>query len=578
MTRPQAPAPSDAAGGPGLRLALAAALGVGVLLPAVLFLARPSLLLDEVRLALNIGARSWVGLTQPLDYDQTAPVLFLWAEKLVTRLGGVNDHTLRAVPFAAAVAMPVLVWLVARRLVGGGGAVMSAALAAVSPLVLQYCRQVKPYTLDAVVALALLWLGLDWLDAPREQRHVRRLAVACLIAPWLSVPSAFCLAGTLGVVATEPWPRRPSWRVLALLALLSGGSFALAYVWIYRPVANSPYMAQFWHASLLSIGEPGFFARLWQGMRELFWQTFVGGTTEPGAPPLLDQLANPVAGILLGLWVFGLLRMAQWVGPRRCLLVVAPLVAAVAASAAGKYPMAARTMLFAVPALVMGIGAGWLALVRGVAPRARPLVGTVAAACLLGPPIPLDINLFRGRHSFENVREAVQEYARHRAPGEPIYVFSAALPAWTFYTTDWRHPDQDRLVRMARLGSSGGPAFENAPPRTHAIGMEGDSLRYAFGDAYEIIGLYHGAQGPSAAPVAETSPDTNWTTNEARRIRNAAAPSVWVLTIRTMGLERYLYGATGLCLDGFYERDGFALARLTAAPVCGRGALEEAGR
>jgi hypothetical protein len=570
--------PPDVRTDSGLRLALIAALGLGVLLPAVLYLAGPSLLLDEVRVALSVGPRSWVGLTQPLDYDQTAPLLFLWATKLVTRIGGVNDYTLRAVPFAAAVALPPLVWLVARRLVGGGGAVMAAALVAVSPLVLQYCRQLKPYTLDAVVALGVLWLGLDCLAAPKERRHVRRLALTGVVAPWLSVTSAFCLAGLLGVVATEPPERRPSWRVLAFLAVLSGGSFALAYFSMYRSVANSPYMAQFWHASILSIGEPGFIARLWQGTRELFWQTFVGGTTEPGAPPLLDQLANPVAGILLTLWLFGLVRMAQRAGLRQCLLVVAPLVAAVAASAVGKYPMAARTMLFAVPALVLGIGAAWLALVRGVEPRLRPLVGTVAAACLLGPPVPLDINLFRGRHSFENVREAVQEYERHRAPGEPIYVFSAALPAWTFYTTDWRHPDQDRLARMARLGSSGGPAFENAPPRTHAISMEGDSLRYPFGDAYEIIGLYHGAQGRSAAPVAETSPDTNWTTNEARRIRNAATPSVWVLTIRTMGLERYLYGATGLCLDRLYERDGFALAHLTAAPACSQRAPDQVGK
>ena len=566
MTTPQAPAPSDAA---GPRLALATALGLGVLLPAVLFFARPSLLLDEARLALNIGARSWVGLTHPLDYDQTAPLLFLWAEKLVTRLGGVNEYTLRAVPFAAAVAMPVLVWLVARRLIGGGGAVMATALAAVSPLVLQYCRQVKPYTLDAVVALALLWLGLDWLGAPKERRQVGRLAVASMVAPWLSVASAFSLAGMLAVVATEPRLRRPSWRVLALLALLSGGSFALAYAWIYRPAANNPYMAQFWHTSLLSIGQAGFLARLWQGTRELFWQTFVGGTTEPGAPPLLDQLANPVAAILLVLWLLGLRRTAQWAGPRQCLLVVAPLLAAVGASAAGKYPMAARTMLFAVPALVLGIGAGWRALAHGAAPRVRPLVGAVGATCLLGPPVPLDVSLLRQRHAYENVREAVQEYERHRAPGESIYVFAAALPAWTFYTTDWHHPDEVRLARMARLASSGGPAFENARPRTHAIGMEGDSLNYALGNVHEIIGLYHGAQGRSAAPVAQMWADTNWTANEARRIRDAAAPSVWVLTIRAFGLERFLYRTTRLCLDRLYERDGFALARLTVAPTCG---------
>ena len=72
--------------------------------------------------------------------------------------------------------------------------------------------------------------------------------------------------------------------------------------------------------------------------------------------------------------------------------------------------------------------------------------------------------------------------------------------------------------------------------------------------------------------MAQMFPDTNWTPNEARRIRNAATPNVWVLSIRTLGLERQLYQETGLCLDRLYERDGFALARLTVAPACVRAA------
>jgi len=561
----------------GPRLAVAVVLAVGFLLPAVLYFARPSLLLDEVRLALNIGARSWVGLTRPLDYDQTAPLLFLWAEKLATVLGGVNEYALRALPFAAAAALPPLVWLVGRRLVGEAGAVMAAAITAVSPLVLQYARQVKPYTVDAVVALVLLWLGLNWLDAPEERRNSRWLALAGAFVPWVSTPGIFALAGILVVVATMPPPRRPSNRLLLLLSAVWGVSLTLAYLWIYRPAADNPYMRQFWRASLLTIGDPGFLARLWQGIREVFWQTFVGGTTEPGVAPLLDELANPGAAALLAVWMLGVTRVAPGAGRRRWALVVGPLAVALAASCVGKYPIAARTMLFAVPTLALGAAAGWLALVRGVAPRLQLGVSVLAAACLLGPPLVLDSHLVVHRRAFEDVQDAVHEYAHRRAPGESIYVFAAALPAWTFYTTDWRRPDHARLARMARLASSGGPAFENAPPRSHAIGMEGDSLSYALGDGREIIGLYHGAQGRSGAPLAQYAPDTNWTTNEARRIRNAATPSVWLLTIRTLGLERYLYTATGLCLDRLYERDGFALARLTATPTCGtQGA--EAGR
>ena len=560
--------PSPGCGPRPLRIVLGAVLVIGVALPAVLYLSRPSLLLDEVRLALNIGARSWWGLTHPLDYDQTAPLVFLWVEKVATVVGGVNEYTLRALPFTAAVALPPLVWLVGRRLLDEVGAVMAAAITALSPLVLQYARQVKPYTVDAVVALGLLWLGFNWLDAPGERRHARRVALAGVLVPWVSTPGVFALTGILAVVATNREPRRPSTRLILLLAAAWTASFIVAYMWIYRPVADNPYMQQFWSASLLSLGQPGFVARLWQGLREVFWQTFVGGTTEPGVAPLLDELATPGAIALIALWLLGVGRAAARGGGRRWALVVAPLLLTVAASCVGKYPVAARTMLFTVPALALGAAAAWLALVRGFSHPGERIVGVLATACLLGPPMVLDSRLVVNRSAFEDVRDAVQEYEHRHAPGESIYVFAAALPAWTFYTTDWRHPDRARVKRMARLGSSGGPAFENAPPRTHAIGIDGDSLSYPLGDAHEIIGLFHGAQGRSGAPLAQYAPDTNWTTNEARRIRNAAAPSVWLLTIRTLGLERYLYGATGLCLDRLYERDGFALARLTATSTC----------
>ncbi len=561
----------------GLRFVLAAVLAVGLLLPAVLYFARPSLLLDEVRLALNIGARSWVGLTRPLDYDQAAPLIFLWAEKLATAVGGVNEYTLRALPFAAAAVLPLMVWLVGRRLLGEVGAVMATAITALCPLVLQYARQVTPYTLDAVVTLVLLWLGLEWLEAPEEKRNSRRLAVAGAIVPWISIPGVFSLAGILAVITTTPPPRRPPSRVLPLLIGVWGASLALAYLWIYRPAADNPYMHQFWRASLLSIGDPGFFARLWQGTREVFWQTFVGGTTEPGVAPLLDELATPGAAALVAVWLVGVRRAASGSEGRRWAVVVAPLAVAAVASCVGKYPIAARTMLFAVPILAFGMAAGWLHVVRGFAPGTRAAVGALAAASVLGPQLLLDAYMARTRDGFENVKEAVAQFDRYRAAGEPIYVFAAALPAWTFYTTDWRHPDYERLARMARVASSGGPAFENAPPRAHAILIEGDSLSYPLNGFREILGLYHGVQIRQAGPPAEDSPDTNWAINEGRRIRDAARPAVWVLTIRAMGLERFLYGATRLCLDRVYERDGFALARLTATPTC-PGRVAEAAR
>lgn len=67
-----------------------------------------SLYIDEARLAINIGMRSFVGLAQPLDLEHVAPVLFLWA--------GMGELSLRLVPFLAGIAMLPIAWSLFRRL------------------------------------------------------------------------------------------------------------------------------------------------------------------------------------------------------------------------------------------------------------------------------------------------------------------------------------------------------------------------------------------------------------------------------------------------------------------------------
>ena len=57
---------------------------LGILLRLRQYVEARPLWLDEAMLSLNILTRSFQGLLQPLDQDQTAPVPFLWGEKLLT--------------------------------------------------------------------------------------------------------------------------------------------------------------------------------------------------------------------------------------------------------------------------------------------------------------------------------------------------------------------------------------------------------------------------------------------------------------------------------------------------------------
>ncbi len=546
---------------------LAFVLAVGIAMRAVLYFARPSLLLDEVRLSLNVAARSWSGLLRPLDYDQTAPPLFLWAEKLATVVGGVNEYSLRAIPFLASIAVLPLVYFLAQRVLKERGAVLATALASFSPLFLQYTRQVKPYAIDVVVALCLTIWALDWARTPQDPRQARRMLPAGIVAVWLSASALFVLIGiALAFALAAPTDRPPARRLLPMVGAWVL-SFLPAYWWVYRPAAANLYMQQFWSGSLVSVWKSGASWRLWHAAREILWQTFVGGTTEPPLRPLDDLLVSVGTIAFLLVSAVGLRRLARQAGPVPCAMLTAPGLAVVGASLVGQYPLAARLVLFAVPALIIAVASGWDRILDAGRPGRRMSIAGFAGICAVAPALPLDASIVRHPTAYEDVRPAVREFERRNAPGEPIYVFAASVPAWAFYTTDWGAPDTSRLARMARLASSGGPAFENAAPRGRAIRIgEGDSLAFPFRRGREIIGLYHGAQDRHATGLVQQVPDTNWTTNEARRIRNAATPTVWLLMSHTYGLERSLRGALELCVDRMFQRDGVVLARFTSAP------------
>ena len=149
-------------------VSLAAALRIA------LWLQQRSLWIDEARLSLNIASRSYLGLLPPLDYDQTAPLFYLWVERAMVALFGVSEAALRLPALVAGIATVALVYCVAGRLFGRGAALLATAMAAVSPTLIYFSSEAKQYTVEACVSCALVYLGLQWLEDPSSARRCWR--------------------------------------------------------------------------------------------------------------------------------------------------------------------------------------------------------------------------------------------------------------------------------------------------------------------------------------------------------------------------------------------------------------------
>jgi dolichyl-phosphate-mannose-protein mannosyltransferase len=507
--------------GPWAAAALALmAFGIGV--RVIAYAGRPALWLDEAMVALNIASRGFAGLARSLDWDQTAPVPFLWTTKLATLVFGVNEYALRAVPFVAGLVFLVLFWRAARALVGPPAALLATAFAACSSLLINYGIEAKQYGIDGCVAAAVLALMPPVLARPDSARPWRWLMAGGAMAMWWSMPAIFVLAGVGAALAADPRVRRTpgGYARLVTAVLVWCVVFGTLDVVAYHAATHNAYLNRFWEPSFLTLGAADASRRV----TDALYQAFSGPYVLQFSPP---DHEGPILLLGSGLWAVGFAAAWRRHGAPLALLLGVPIAACFAAAALGRYPVAARMLIFYTPFLFL-TGASAVRAGVDLWPRAwRPVVYWAVLAAFVG---------WRSAKSFafaveprSNAESRLAIAALDRTTGaDPIYLFAGGVPGWLFYTTDWQAPDTVRLRWYADVASSGGRAFANAPSRgsrAPRAPREVDGLEYWYHGRREIVGVGDGMEYRAGVKFVTPRPDPDWAPTEAERLRAAAHPS-----------------------------------------------------
>ncbi len=129
-------------------------IAVGLTFRLYQYLRNNSLWGDEAMLALSIASRRFDELLHPLAYGQVSTIPFLWAERLMVVLFGVNEPALRALPFIAGSILCLGIAAVARRFLRSDETLVAVVLTVFSHVLIRYSAEVKPYSLDALLTLA----------------------------------------------------------------------------------------------------------------------------------------------------------------------------------------------------------------------------------------------------------------------------------------------------------------------------------------------------------------------------------------------------------------------------------------
>lgn len=431
---------------------LAATLGVA--LRARAFFADRSLWMDEAMLALNIRGRDFATLCRPLEYDQGAPVGFLWLERLSLLTFGTNELALRLLPFLASLATLALAYRFCRANLGGWGAAVGLSVLAVIPGLISYSGEAKQYSFDVAAGVLVLTLAADVLRLGLSPRRAAVLVVAGVVAVWLSHPVVFVLAGAgTTIIVKELVNRRPSSAFLAMGAAACWlVSFGAHYALSLKDLQSNSFLNAFWESGFLTFPPTSMNA-----IRQ-YVVVALGIFEAPFQNTQLEEsLSERMSLIAAAAWSVGVVALMRRRERGMLMLLISPLAFAVVAAMLHKYPVRYRLALFtAGPTLLMSV-TGVVILLRSMDGTTR-MMGRILLVCLLLLPSMQAAQFLLERSKPYGARSVLERVAHEWQPGDLLLVDGGSEPSFRWYKTYGRIPGLDRVVATPCKSGVGDPA------------------------------------------------------------------------------------------------------------------------
>jgi hypothetical protein len=394
----------------------------GVILRLRQYLFNRSLWADEGSLAFNLANRSFFGLTQPLDYEQGAPLGFLFIEKLFIILFGNRDLVMRLFPLLSGLIAVYFFHRIAKDHIKGG--LLATFLFAASSSLVYFSSELKQYSSDVMIAVLLVFLALRCLKESAQTRDFLLLGISGAVATWISHPSIFILAGVglaLFIAAITRHPRVPAvWLVgLGGLWLLS---FGVEYFVSLRYLIADDYLQGFWQKAFMPLPP-------WED-RDWFVRTYYS--------VLLTSLNRTDLILIQGILPLAFVGFLSLLYRERnvAILLVSPFVLALVASALQKYPFKDRFVLFLVPVLFLLIAEGLWRIYQIIAnwqPWAARIVYALLVLGLFLQPALLTFDNFLNPYNGSDVRPVIEYVAENRSSDEVIYVFHITASTYHYY-------------------------------------------------------------------------------------------------------------------------------------------------
>ncbi|MEM7793366.1 MAG: hypothetical protein AAF579_02810 [Cyanobacteria bacterium P01_C01_bin.118] len=418
--------------------------GLGVLIRLVQYLSNRSLWFDEVALSFNLLDRGYFELLNALAYNQAAPPLFLWIEKLAVNTLGSSEYSLRLFPLMGGLVSLGLFYCLTQQWTNGWARPIAIFLFAIQGYIVYFANEVKPYSWDVAIAL-LLFMAITGLAAIKPTfKQQLTAALVGIVSIWLSFPSIFVIAGVeaVNIIKLQLWQAsRQTIKdfFIRRLPLYSAWiiSFCSLYFLIIRKTLSDTGLSDSWAGRYPN--------NLW----DISW--LVDSMGRFFYRPL--GFHGPADGVAIVAFITGCILLYR-TAKLRLLYLSSPLLVTLLAAFLHKYPFRDRLILFLTPFTLILLSKGidfWFTRWKKK-PRILGLISFIMAITLLLMPLK------RGLHGimvptslhFDHVRPTIQYIDTHWQAGDKLYVLPGAQLQFEFYNRRFELPIADIVLSQLR--------------------------------------------------------------------------------------------------------------------------------
>ncbi len=189
--------------------------GFGVFFRIFHFFQNRSQWMDEMFLSVSLVKYDFLQLaTVPLEYEQKAPIGFLWSVKLCLTLFGNGDKAMRLFPLLCGIASLFLFVFVAKKFLSDLGVIISIGILALSPHLIYHSVEAKQYSTEVLCTILALYLYSRFYNRS-DLKSLIYWGLAGGLLVWFAFSSIFVLAGMAGGLSLYHLYKK-DWRAFSL--------------------------------------------------------------------------------------------------------------------------------------------------------------------------------------------------------------------------------------------------------------------------------------------------------------------------------------------------------------------------